>query len=161
MLANFLQTVLFFWSSYTSFCGKIRIGFGWWGVCRACVPFELFFPIPSLSTTCSLHRMRRGADADGSGSTLALGVDVSSPRSRRVRGNPGPGPSRVAEDSRDVSVSVAEYAFGVVPGWRDRDILMVRDERMRICGRDKLSLELGAWSLEVEAKLPGFLEVTL
>lgn len=86
------------------------------------VPFELFFPIPSLSTTSSLHLMRRFSDCEGS--TFALGVDVdvdvSSPRSRRVCGNPNPG---VAEDSRDVSVSVVDASWGALPVRRDRDIL--------------------------------------
>lgn len=78
-------------------------------------PLELFFPIPSLSTTSSLHRMWRAEDS------LGVGVSVSvsaAPRNRRVWGSR----NLVVEDSRDVSV--VDWSWGVVPGWCDRDILL-------------------------------------
>lgn len=63
--------------------------------------------------------MRREDEGSRSAFAVALGVDVdvSSPRSLRVCGNRRP----VAEESRDVSVSVS--VCGVENGWRDRDIL--------------------------------------
>lgn len=70
------------------------------------IPLELFFPIPSLSTTSSLHLMRRTEEG-----SLALGV--SSPLSRRVP------VSRTVDESRD---SVVVWSWGVVPGWRVRDM---------------------------------------
>lgn len=70
------------------------------------IPLEFFFPIPSLSTTSSLHLMRRTEEF-----SFALGV--SSPLSRRVP------VSRTVDESRD---SVVVWSWGVVPGWRVRDM---------------------------------------
>ena len=78
------------------------------------IPLELFFPIPSLSTTFSLHRMRR----DGDGSAVVSGV--SSARNRRVAVN------RRVDDSREVSVVDWE---GRVVGWRVRDMVVVVEWR--------------------------------
>lgn len=126
-------------------------------VVRRGVPFELFFPIPSLSTTSSLHLMRRFSDCEGS--TFALGVDVdvdvSSPRSRRVCGNPNPNPG-VAEDSRDVSVSVVDASCGVVSGRRDRDILFDSSALLDVGWLDglrELGLRQNFWRLDLMMRL--------
>ena len=78
------------------------------------LPLELFLPIPSLSTTSSLHWMRR----DGDGSAVVSGV--SSARNRRVP------VSRKVDDSREVSVVDWE---GRVMGWRVRDMVVVVEWR--------------------------------
>lgn len=73
-----------------------------------CIPFELFFPIPSLSTTSSLHLIRRADEV----SSLVL-VGASSARNLRVVG------TRVIDESLDSVVVWVEFD---AIGWRVRDI---------------------------------------
>lgn len=73
------------------------------------LPFELFLPMPSLSMTSSLHRIRRDDDV------ASLVSVASSARSLRVGGK------WAVEESEDSVVVWNEFE---AIGWRVRDIVM-------------------------------------
>lgn len=78
--------------------------FGYNVVSRIDLPFELFFPMPSLSTTSSLHLIRRDEE-------VSSAAGASSARSLRVAG-------KGTDCSRDSVVVRREFEAGC----RDRDI---------------------------------------